>query len=170
METKFEVSYVRDKKFAKEFFSYHLYKRPLGIIFTGICILAIASGMINVFAYKEYWAVSNILVGIFLFVFRAIYVKKRVKITLDRDKESNHGNALLVQNIVTENSIIVKSSINESGTEIEMSCIKKAYRSKNYIYLITKAKLAIVFDVNNFSKGTPEELIEFMSQKGIKVK
>ena len=31
-------------------------------------------------------------------------------------------------------------------------------------------KLAIVFDINNFSKGTPEELVEFIRQKGIKIK
>ena len=31
-------------------------------------------------------------------------------------------------------------------------------------------KLAIVFDINNFSKGTPKELVEFIRQKGIKIK
>jgi len=31
-------------------------------------------------------------------------------------------------------------------------------------------KLAIVFDINNFSKGISEELIEFIRQKAIKVK
>ena len=170
METKIEATYVRDEKFAKEYFSYHSYKRPSGIIITVICILAIVSGVINVFAYKEYLAIIAIVLGIYLFVLRVVRVKKSIKISLERDKERNHGNFVSVQNLVTENSIIVKSSTNESGTEIEMSCIEKAYRSKNYIYLITKAKLAIVFDVNNFSKGTPEELIEFMSQKGIKVK
>ena len=115
-------------------------------------------------------AIIAIVLGIYLFVLRVVRVKKSIKISLERDKESNHGNFVSVQNLVTENSIIVKSSTNESGTEFEMSCIEKAYRSKNYIYLITKAKLAIVFDINNFSKGTPEELIEFIRQKGIKIK
>ena len=170
METKIEAAYVRDEKFAKEYFSYHSYKRPSGIIFTVICILAIVSGIINVFAYNKYLAIISIVLGIYLFVLRIIRVKKSIKISLDRDKESNHGNFVSVQNLVTENSIIVKSSTNESGTEFELSCIEKAYRSKNYIYLITKAKLAIVFDINNFSKGTPEELVEFISQKGIKIK
>ena len=170
METKIESTYVRDEKFTKEFFSYHSYKRPLGIIITVICIFAIVSGVINVFANNEYLAIISILLGIYLFILRVIRVKKSIKISLERDKESNHGSFVSVQNLVTENSIVVKSSSNETGTEYEMSCIEKAYRSKNYIYLITKAKLAIVFDVNNFSKGTPEELIEFMNQKGIKVK
>ena len=170
METKIESTYVRDEKFAKEYFSYHSYRRPSGIIITVICILGIVSGVMNVFAYKEYLAIVAIVLGIYLLVLRAIRVKKSIKISLERDKESNHGNFVSVQNLVTENSIIVKSSINESGTEFEMSCIEKAYRSKNYIYLITKAKLAIVFDINNFSKGTPEELVEFIRQKGIKIK
>ena len=170
METKIESAYVRDEKFTKEYFSYHSYKRPAGIIITVICILAIVSGVINVFAYKEYLAIIAIVLGIYLFVLRVVRVKKSIKISLERDKESNHGNFVSVQNLVTENSIIVKSSTNESGTEFELSCIEKAYRSKNYIYLITKAKLAIVFDINNFSKGTPEELVEFIRQKGIKIK
>ena len=170
METKIESTYVRDEKFAKEFFSYHSYMRPSGIIITVICILAIVSGVINVFANNEYLAIISIVLGIYLLILRVIRVKKSIKISLERDKESNHGSFVSVQNLVTENSIVVKSSSNETGTEYEMSCIKEAYRSKNYIYLITKAKLAIVFDVNNFSKGTPEELIEFMNQRGIKVK
>lgn len=170
METKIESTYVRDEKFVKEYFSYHSYKRPSGIIITVICILAIVSGVINVFANNKYLAIISIVLGIYLLILRVIRVKKSIKISLERDKESNHGSFVSVQNFVTENSIVVKSSSNETGTEYEMSCIEKAYRSKNYIYLITKAKLAIVFDVNNFSKGTPEELIEFMSQKGIKVK
>ena len=170
METKIEAAYVRDEKFAKEYFSYHSYKRPSGIIITVICILLVVSGIINVFAYKDYLAITAIVLGIYLFVLRVVRVKKSIKISLERDKESNHGNFVSVQNFVTENSIIVKSSTNESGTEFEMSCIKKAYRSKNYIYLITKAKLAIVFDINKFSKGTPDELVEFVRQKGIKIK
>lgn len=170
METKIEAAYVRDEKFAKEYFSYHSYKRPSGIIITVICILVIVSGIINVFAHKKYLAIIAIVLGIYLFVLRVVRVKKSIKISLERDKESNHGSFVSVQNLVTENSIIVKSSKNESGTEFEMSCIEKAYRSKNYIYLITKAKLAIVFDINNFSKGTPEELVEFIRQKGIKIK
>ncbi len=115
-------------------------------------------------------AVISIVFGIYLFVLRFVRVKKGIKIFLDRDKEGNHGNFVSVQNLVTENSIVIKSSLNESGTEYEISCIDKAYRSKNYIYLITKAKSAIVFDINNFSKGTPEELAEFIRQKGIKIK
>jgi hypothetical protein len=110
------------------------------------------------------------VLGIYQLILRVIRVKKSIKISIERDKESNHGSFVTVQNLVTENSIVVKSSSNETGTEYEMSCIEKAYRSKNYIYLITKAKLAIVFDVNNFSKGTPEELVEFIRQKGIKIK
>ena len=170
METKIESAYIRDEKFAKEFFSYHSYKRPSGIIITVICVLAIVSGIVNVFAYNNYLAIIAIVLGIYLLVLRVVRVKQSIKISLERDKECNHGNFVSVQNLVTENSIIVKSSTNESGTEYEMSCIEKVYRSKNYIYLITKAKLAIVFDVNNFSKGTPEELIEFIRQKGIKFK
>ena len=170
METKIESTYVRDEKFAKEYFSYHSYKRPSGIIITVICILAIVSGVINVFASNEYLAIISIVLGIYLLILRVIRVKNFIKLSLARDKESNHGNFVSVHNLVTENSIIVKSSANESGTEFEISCIEKAYRSKNYIYLITKAKLAIVFDINSFSKGTPEELVEFIRQKGIKIK
>lgn len=170
MEPKIECTYVRDEKFAKEYFSYHSYKRPSGIIITVICILAIVSGVINVFASNEYLAIISIVLGIYLLILRAIRVKNFIKLSLARDKESNHGNFVSVHNLVTENSIIVKSSSNETGAEYDLSCIEKSYRSKNYIYLITKAKLAIVFDTNNFSKGTPEELIEFLRQKGIKVK
>lgn len=170
METKIEAGYVRDEKFAKEFFTYHFYRRPAGIIVTIICILAIVVGVISIIAIQQYLSIISVALGIFLFILRAIRVKTSIKISLDRDKESNHGNCVSLQNIVTENSILVKSSLNEVGTDYDISCIVKAYRSKNYIYLLTKAKLVIIFDVNKFSKGTPEELIEFISNKGIKIK
>lgn len=170
METKIESSYVRDEKFAKEFYSYHIYNSPAGIVITVICILAIVSGIINVIAMQHYLAIISIVLGVFLLALRAIRVNKGMKLSLARDKESNHGNFVSVQNLVTEHSIVIKSSLNETGTEYEMSCIEKAYRSRNYIYLLTKAKLVIVFDINHFSKGTPEELMEFIRGKGIKIK
>ena len=164
-----ESTYVRDEKFAKEFISYHSYNRPSGIIYTVFCILAIVSGVINAFATNEYLAIISIAFGIYMLVLRVIRVKRNIKKFLERDKESNHGSFISIQILVTENLIILKASSNES-MEYEMSCIEKAYRSKNYIYLLTKAKIAIAFDINNFSKGTPEELVEFISQRGIKIK
>jgi len=169
METKFESVNIRDEKFAKEFFSFHYYKRPSGSIITVLSILTIVIGIIYLFAYNQYFAIISIVLGLYLLVLRMILVKKNIKIFLARDKESNHGNFITVQNLVTENSIILKSSTNETGTGYEMSCIEKAYRSKNYIYLKTKAKQVIVFDIDHFSKGTPEELIEFLRQKGVKI-
>ncbi len=169
METKIEGGYVRDEMFAKEYFSFHTYRQPLGIVLTVICVLAIISGLINVIALQQYWGVFNIALGIFFFVLRGARVKKNVRIFLERDKEGNRGHIISVQNFVTENAIVVKSSLNEARTEYEMSRIEKVYRSKHYIYLLTKAQVVIVFDINGFSKGTPEELIEWMRQKGIKV-
>ena len=170
METKIEAGYVRDEAFAKEFYSYHAYQCPAGMIITVVCILAIISGIINVIAMQYYLAVLSMVLGIYIIVLRAIRVKKNIKISLARDKECNHGNFVSVQNLVMENSIVVKSSLNESGTEYEMSCMEKAYRSQNYIYLVTKAKMVLIFDIHRFSKGTPEELMALIRQKGIKIK
>ena len=170
MKTIIEAGYIRDEKFAKEFYTYYAYHCPAGIIITTICILAIVVGVINIIAIQQYLSIISVVLGIFLLIMRAVRVKTSIKISLDRDKESNHGNCVSLQNIVTQNSILVKSSLNEAGTDYDISCIVKAYRSKNYIYLLTKAKLVIIFDVNKFSKGTPEELIEFIRNKGIKIK
>ena len=167
METLFEGSYIRNKDFAKEFFNYHAYRRPLGIFITVIGIWAIVTGIMCVIG-QQYWAIFSIVLGVYLFILREIRTRKSIKLMLERDKEGNHGNVVSVQNLVTENAVI--SSINKVGTEYELSCIERAYHSKNYIYLATKAKLVIVFDIHNFSKGSPEELIEFISMKGIKVK
>ena len=169
METKFEGGYIRDEKFAKEYYSYHSYKTPGGIIITVVCIWAIITGIILT-AMQQYLSIINIVLGLYIFLLRYFRTKKIIKLSLERDRESNHGNVVSVQNFVTDEAITVISSNNESGTEFEMSCISKLYSSKNYIYLITKAKLAIVFDKNNFTKGSKEDLIEFIRSKGIKVK
>ena len=170
METKIEGGYTRDERFAKEFFSYYSYKTPAGIAVTVICIAAIAVGLINIIAAQEYLSFISVALGIFLLILRCVRVKRTAKIMLDRDKEGNHGNYVVLQNLVTENCIVVKTSLNEAGLEYDMSCIVKVQRSRNYVYLTTKSRLAIVFDVKEFSKGTLEELIELMRDRGAKIK
>ena len=168
METKFEATYVRDEKFAKEFYSYYAYKRPVGIFVTIVCIVVIAYGIIDILSADYYFAALSIVLGVYVLGLRAIRVKNAIKVSLERDKETNHGNFVELTNTVTENSIFIKTSINEGITEYAMSSVKKLCRSKNYIYLVTEAKLVIVFDINAFSVGTPEEFVEFIRSKGIK--
>ena len=150
METKIEGGYIRDEKFTKEFVYYHNYKSPVGIIVTTFCTLAITIGILLT-ALQQYLAIIDIVLGLYILLLRYFRTKKIIKLSLERDRESNHGNVVSVQNLVTDEAITVISSNNEAGTEFEMSCITKLYSSKNYIYMITKAKLAIVFDKNNFS-------------------
>jgi hypothetical protein len=169
METKFEGGYIRNEKFAKEYYFYHAYKNTAGIFITVACACAVLIGIILT-AMQQYLAIIDIVLGLYILLLRYFRTKKIIKLSLERDRESNHGNVVSVQNLVTDEAITVISSNNTAGTEFEMSCITKLYSSKNYIYLITKAKLAIVFDKNNFSKGSKEELIEFIRSKGIKVK
>ena len=173
METKIEASCLQDEKFAKEMYSHFLYKdRPFTRI-TAMLILALLSGFLGIVSDDRLLSASCIICSLALLFFTLllpIIAKKGTKTLLARNRELNHGNDILLQIFVTENSIITKSPADNSSIEFDISSMKKASYSKNYIYLLTKAKSAIVFDISNFSKGTPEELLEFLRQKGVKVK
>ena len=174
METIIEGGYLRDEAFAKDFFTYHTYKSPSGIILTVIGILGIIIGVmelvVSLTSSLDYYSFVYIVLGVYILGVRVILVNKNKKISISRDKENNNGNFVYIKSLVSENSITVITPNNVDVTVYELSCITKAYSYKNYIFLLTKAKQVIVFDINEFTKGSKEELADLLRRKEIKVK
>ena len=49
-----------------------------------------------------------------------------------------------------------------------MSVIKFVNMSKNYVIMMSKTRQMYIIDKRKFTKGTPEELIAFLKDKGVK--
>ena len=53
---------------------------------------------------------------------------------------------------------------------LELSSMKFAYTTKNYIVLVTKNKNTILLNKNGFVKGDYNSFCQFLESKNIKVK
>lgn len=167
MEILFENSYVRDKQMLKEIYKYYFFKRKsmvVSYIILFLCFLvnllmALFDGIFNYF----------ILVFIpLLLALRFFYYYRQVDIVLKRDAEM-HDKEITIEVIAT-NEFIQNTASNGSVNKLEYNRIKSVTQTKNFILLLSKAKLIYIFKKDNFTKGTPEDFIVFLRNKGIKVK
>lgn len=167
MEILFENSYVRDEQMLKEIYKYLFFKRKsmvISYIILFLCFLvnllmALFDGIFNYY----------ILVFVpLLLAFRFFNYIYQVNIVLKRDAEM-HDNEIAIEVIVT-NEFVQNTASNGSVSKLEYDKIKRVTQTKNYILLLSKAKLIYIFKKDCFTKGTPENLMVFLKNKGIKVK
>ena len=163
----FENSYTRNRELAKEMYGYIFFRRNylfvayivLLISFIINLILLITTGITNWFVF--------IFVPFFLLLRLFTYLQS-IKLMLKRDNEVC-GGPFEVKTIVTEEFIQYTSS-SGSVNKLEYSKIKKCNQSKNLILLQSDAKLIYVFKKDGFSVGNCYEFLDFLRNKGIKVK
>ena len=65
----------------------------------------------------------------------------------------------------------IRTTQNESGpsTETPVSSLKQAFRAKNQIVIRTKANLLFVCPVSGFKLGTPEGLLRYLAERGVRI-
>lgn len=169
MEGLFCNKFVRDKDTAKEVYVYWYFKRPLLIVVyavLGVYALSCILGLIIDFnSAKEAMPVFAMIVFFTAFIF--ISYRSQVKAMVQRDKEMSGGDALCCEISVSENEITLSAL--ESRSSVEMSNIKSAFETENYIVVLTKARLMFIFKKDSFTKGDAESFIAFLKEKGIKV-
>ena len=161
MEVLFENRYVRDKEWAKDLSSYIYFCRPAIIAFDVFFLLSLLLYVI----LHDLFLLLLPMTWIFLLSF---FYFKSVSITLKRDIEV-HGKVIENRVSITNEHIIIENSI---GSKIYLNYvdIKKAFQTKKYIYLQTKTKLLCSFKKDGFSMGNEEEFVEFLRNKGVKIK
>ena len=167
METLFENRYIKNREWAKDVFGYINFRRPLIIVFDIYFFLYIVIGIIDIIVDKNIDVYSFILPIVWIFLQVFIYVKN-VNVTLKRDLEI-HGKPIEVTVIVTDEKI---TTVQSTGSEIYLNYtdVKKAFQTKKYIYLQTKSNLLCSFKKDGFSFGNKEDFLEFLRNKGIKIK
>lgn len=167
METLFKNRYIKNREWAKDVFGYINFRRPLIIVFDVYFFLCIVLGIVDVIVDKNINVYLFILPIVWIFLQIFIYVKN-VNITLKRDLEV-HGKPIEVDITVNDESITMAQS---TGSEIHLNYvdIKKAFQTKKYLYLQTKANLLCSFKKDSFSIGNEEEFLIFLKNKGIRIK
>ncbi|MBQ4561532.1 MAG: YcxB family protein [Clostridia bacterium] len=87
---------------------------------------------------------------------------------IKRDAETFKGD-LVITTLIFEDHITVTAP-NGSVVELEYDKIKKISATKNYILIITKARLIYILKKDGFTKGNFEEFTAFIKNKGINIK
>lgn len=167
MEPLFENVYVRDEKVLKEYLGWMLMRRPIDYFLYIVAGVYFVESVVMWF-WLEYF---NPFIWILLAVVAALKVigwHRSVKLTLQRDLELNGGEPVQLEIAVTEDAI--RAQTRQDAPEILFSSIKKVTQTKNLIILISKARLAFVLTRDGFTRGTADEFLKFLRDKGLKVK
>ena len=167
MEPLFENRCIRNEAIFLEFYRRFRLLSPPYICSYLICAYCL-------YHFFVYWATYDIFALSYLFgpalLPCAIWYacRRDAKLALRREIEINGGTPAENHIVVTEYGIA--SHYPNSSTEISFSNIKKVRRSRNLIYVITKAKITWIIPKNTFTRGTADEFLSFLKSKGIKVR
>lgn len=85
-----------------------------------------------------------------------------------QENELSDGKPAKTFTIVTEDVIDTYRDSYEAKTSIGIPNIKQVVETRNYYFLITSARLSVVFKKDGFTKGTREEFEVFLQEKGMK--
>lgn len=167
MDPLFKNSYVRDRQMAKELYRFFYFKRTIYIV----CDIVLGLYFIhNLFLSIYYWEFLNLglILPPLLYAFRVFMYCFNIKVLLKRDLEI-HGKEPTLELTVT-NEGVQHAIFGHSQFTLDFSKIKRAFCTKNYIFLHTKANLVCAFKKNGFSIGQEAEFIELLKSKGIRVR
>lgn len=166
----FENSFLRDRETAKEIYSYHFFKRKLMKVFfilCGVYAVSFIIGCIVNFENAKDMAFSFFCI-LFAAVMTIIAYNLQVKQMVARDKEMSHGEGFSVCLTVSDSEVAITTPV---GTQsVALSDVKSAVETKGLISLVTKANFMYVLRKDSFTKGSYEEFVAFLGQKGIKIK
>lgn len=167
MEILFENKYVRNKEWAKDAFAYIYFRRPIMIVFDIVFGLYAILGIYELIDVG-YFNWLYFFIPVFWCVFIAFMYRKNVVTIIKRDQEI-HGKEIEVNLTVTE-ELIKQSQSTGSEFQLNYHDIKRAIKTKKYIYLWSKTNMLYSLKLDSFSVGTADDFLIFLRNKGIKVK
>ena len=165
MEPLFENTYTAGKSFYQELYSYFHFRRPITVAAFIVCGICFASQLALAIFDLEYNLSIMILMALFPLFKLFAYVNQVNSIT-KRNKEIS-TETISICSTVYEDHLEISAS-NGSTVNIELSKIRSAVHTKNYVVLRSDARLIYSFGKDGFTKGTKDEFIAFLKSKGIK--
>ena len=165
MEVLFKNQYTQTEAWIKESVLLAIIKNP-------VCIVLVVISAINlVFAVYEllcYQFVNSFLLAVFFLSVSIPICSYFSVVRLQKRRiEEVYGENSQVLTEVTDAGL--DRRINDSSQHLDFSSVKRVYKSPNYIYLRSKARILYTFRRNGFLMGDEEAFLHFLTEKGIKV-
>ncbi len=168
MDVLFENKYTRDKQWAKNFYGYIFFRRPLMMFLYISYATGLVANIIMMIISGEFELHSGAVIMLFCFFIIIVRYCQCVNLEMKRCMEM-YGKPVDVVICVTEDKITTKTS---TGSEVDMlfENVKKVINTKNYIYLQTQTKLLLCLKKDSFTLGSSDAFKEFLKSKGFRVK
>lgn len=167
MSILFENDYERTPEVTKEIYRHLCFKRPVHI---AVYVILGVIATLNLIAALWFWEyhIAPIVYGLLIVLMQFLIYRRNVRIAIARDREQHSEEPPKVHTVVTEEGIRCIYGENKANP-IALSSIKKVYKTKNLIVLLTKAQLLLIFDKYNFTVGTQDEFLKYLRENGLKV-
>lgn len=165
MEVLFKNQYTQTEAWIKESVLLAIIKNPG-------CMISIVISAIS-FVFAAYELLCYQFINLFLVINFCLFVSIPVVFYFSvvrlqkRRIEEVYGKNSQVLTEVTDAGL--DRRINDSSQHLDFSSVKRVYKSPNYIYLRSKARILYTFRRNGFLMGDEEAFLHFLTEKGIKV-
>ena len=164
----FKNVHTRPKQMFQEMLFCHYFKQPIPLLLHCMLILSL---IYHVAHWILHGAPNTAIVTPFFYAFlvAVLYILHILQVRISYKRELEISPTPIQYTLYAKQDRL--SVVSDLGTNIdfEYTVIKKALKSKHYVFLITKAKHAIVVEKNGFSKGTYENFLVFLRDKNIKI-
>ena len=173
MDTLFECYVPDTRKYAKTMarfrqFSYPKSKTMLIILSVMLGAFLISSIIMLIFEGSFGNLIMAAVFIAFLTILHLVIYRVTVNSTIKQMKELSGDNEPEARYVFTNEKMIMYHS-NGGVSDVELASFKRVYVQKDAIYAESSAKLLYFLPKESFVKGSPEELVKFLSSKGIRV-
>lgn len=177
METNFENKYTQVSESSKQLYLYWYYKQPLFLvihILAGVNFLSGIAGiiinLINLEGTLFINSIENILPSmLFILIFEGILLFSYFANIKTMEKRNTELSRSEIECTVTVNADGITNYALESSQNVPLSSIKRAFTTKDYIFVVTRAKLVFILKKDSFTIGDTSGLLNFLRMKGVKV-
>ena len=170
-ESVFENAYPRTREVAQEVLRYtHFQSRSaLAVWILDTVVIALTLACV---CWTRQWTPIFALVLVLL-IFRLFSIcydyRRGVRLMLARDREQYGEAPVEVRTVLSQTGIGILPTAGED-VKIAYENIKYAAQTRHLILIFTKAKLFHMLYKDGFTKGTAEECVAFLQEKGVKVR
>ena len=178
MEEKlFEMHFAEDDDYQKAVVRFTFFEHPSRIVYYLITLLFVAV----LVAFSVYFTVEgNMVTTLYFWILTAVYAaanvfivvfnyKRALPLMKKRRREICGDGQFVVSDVyVTETGIHIHETPTNWSTTLSLGSIFRVHENKDLVVIRTKAKMALYLARNGFTKGTPEEFVNFLHAKGVK--
>ena len=161
-----ENKFVRDEALTKEYCRRVWYKGAAGVCCYVAMAFFLAAFVISLFG--DYVAWYFVVGAAILPLFQWFGYRSQVKTMLQQGSLLNGGGFSVAHVGITQNGIVDISPDIARNIEIPFSKVKRVKQTKHLLLLYTEGSLCFLLHKYSFNKGTYQDFLNFLAQKGIK--